>query len=146
MAITKEQKLETQLRKAIIERADIDSELKPLEERKVKATARIKELMTQLGRGDYRLNDDTGFQLQRPMSTVYHQDAIKTYLAELAPKLVRKVFRKVEQFDRDAFEKLVEEGKVPQADEMLANDQYVELKPGTPRLTPMKPLKPTKEK
>lgn len=134
------------LRQLIDERKSVDAEIKALEERKSTLGKDIQSIMADLGETKFEGSaEGVGYELQTPMQTLYHEDALQLRLKKIAPGVAKRVFKKVTVFDRKEFEVLIEAGSVPDADTLLADDEIVSFKPMTPRLMPLQSEKGKKK-
>jgi hypothetical protein len=132
----KQEKLRAQLTEKVAERRQVRAEKDALDAREKELGVDIVRLMGKLGMDKAESAPGEGYYLQKPVSVLFHEDAIEARLRDVAPKLVSKVFKKTTIFDRAAFTMLIEEGKLDR-DEFLLDTALVEEKPQSPRLMPI---------
>jgi hypothetical protein len=136
-------KLVKKLRSYTKRRNEIASEMADLKEADDKLKPKITEILEQLGERDTtklfpKMN---GFRLDRPEKMVINESRLSEWLKDKAPKVHGKVFKKVVQFDKKAFEEAVAAGDVPDADAVLSDDEFVTFEPMSARLMPTKAKK-----
>lgn len=140
-------KLKAKLRKKSRDRNAVKDQMKELEAKDKTLANEIKVLLEEAIEAGVIAEDDRsfapsktegGYRLDKPEQVIYHQPAWRERLEAVAPKVRKMVFRKTETFDKKALEEAIERGDVPDADELLEDPTFTEIKPMTPRLMPTK--------
>lgn len=139
MAVDPKQKALVKARERMVRRQAIEEQIKELESNKAQLGEEIIALLDQAG--ETRITSTKGgpgYVLQKPTQIVYNEERLAERLKESAPKVARECFKKVTQFNKKAFERALEHGLIPGADELLADDDIVTISALKPRLMPLK--------
>lgn len=132
----------TELQELARQRQEIDLQIKMLEGVKKELTSEIINKMHSLGASRVRPDKDgAGYVLQRPTKTLWNENLLRESLLASAPKVAKKVFKRTVtyKFDEEELSKAIDKGDVPDAHDLLSNQQLVEIVEMAPRLMPLRP-------